>query len=335
MQMLPSSSNPTGLEKFFRILLPAVTMFLILWGGSKIFNFFALDIVEMLKNVWWIVGLGLPLVLISLFVLRNPMFIVMFFNNIAHSITSALIRIDPLSYMDRYVDILLEKLGKVRGTIVNLRGKKTELERTIKEAQDNMKYELKLAEAALKIGKQSQASVHGENAAGYRDSLTLYKDPYDRMVKILVFLEEIAENWDVSIQKLQATIKRKRTEFDSLKAAAAAIDQAEDFVSGNTEQGKIYQESVRALEASVSQKIASIEDFEKRSKGIFDAAKIEKVMNQNEGLEMLKSFMKEGKLNLSDFDRNVPQFNFNGVQDIEYQEVKPNKIESQKFNLLD
>ena len=54
---------------------------------------------------------------------------------------------------------------------------------------------------------------------------------------------------------------------------------------------KIYQQSVELLEENVTQKIAYIEEFEKNSKTIMGSIDIEKQMMNQDGLQLLNSYI--------------------------------------------
>jgi len=313
MQQLPSNMPETAMEKILRWLpfIAAGVAIFWFWGGISAF------VVETLKNTVMTIVYGVPLAALVLYVWSNPAFIWMSYKNICKKITSFFIKMDPLSYMDRYADILSEKLTNVRKSEVNLKAQQVKLKRQIDTDQKLMNDSLKMGEAAMKQGNKSQASLYGLRAKGAQESINLFTPNLQRLDRSIKFLQLLDENWDTSIISMRETIERKRTEWQILKENAKALNQASEFLRGDTEEGKIFQESMKALEDQVSQKIAYIEDFEQRAKPIMEGAQIEKSANQADGLDMLEQYMNDSRILLPDFSKIATP--------IEYETV-PNKF---------
>jgi len=325
MEQLPSSGGrPPVIEKAIRYAIP-------LGIGAAIFFFWGLIVPfveQTLKSTLWTIVYGAPIALIVLTAFFNPKFFVMTYKNIIHKFISFFIKLDPLSYMDRYVEILQEKLANLNKIKVQLKGRKVETERKLKELNAQVEENLKKGAAAKQLKDLSTASLCGSRAAGAQQSIRLYTPNYERMTKSLEFLDLLADNWGMSIIKLKEEVARKREEYVMLRDQARALNQAEAFLSGDTEEGRIYQESLKALEESVTHKIAYIEDFERRSKDIMAGIKVENQMQHDEGLNMLDSYMRDGKLMLpDDYSKPVPQFNFNKIPEAE--------VVQSNFKLLD
>lgn len=279
-----SVDKTTSAEKVLRIAIPA----LLIYGGIKVFNMFAPELIEFFSNVWRLVFLGVPFAALFAFVATNPKFIWMQYTTLIRKIVSFFIKLDPLSFMERYVDLLIKKKANLDKIKTNLSAKKVALERKIEESESQMEENIRLGKAAVANNNKERAGYYGELVQGNKESLRLYEPIYTKMEHNLTFLNKLSENWGYSIEKLRATIERKRTEFETLRDAAKALNQATDFINGETEEGKIYKESIIALEQSVSEKIAYIDEFEKNAKGILDQIDLERTANRTEGLDALQ-----------------------------------------------
>jgi DNA polymerase III alpha subunit len=162
----------------------------------------------------------------------------------------------------------------------------------LKSIDDNMKK----ASAAKKADKKEQSSLFASMASSDSESIKLYQPILQRMEKNLTFLEKLDENWGISITKLEHEIKRKRTEYETIREMYKGLSAAEMFASEDNEKTRIFKESLDALENSVTQKIAAIDDFEKRSKGVMDGIDIEKQLMQDDGLRLLEEYEENGGL---------------------------------------
>jgi len=315
MEQLPSSGGkPPVVEKAIRYAVPIAIGVAIFWFWGVIVPF----VKETLKNTLLSIVYAIPIALVLGTAFFNPKFFMMLYRSIIHKFVSFFIKLDPLSFMDRYVELLQEKLENLNKIKVQLKGRKVESERRIEQLKREIDENLKKAAAAKQLKDLNTASLCGTRAAGAQQSLILYTPNYERMKKSLEFLDLLADNWGMSIIKLKEEVARKREEYVVLRDQARALNQAEEFLSGNTEEGRIYQESLKALEENVTQKIAYIEDFEKRSKDIMAGIKGENQMQHDEGLSMLDKYMKDSQLMLpEDYSKPVPQFNFSKIPEAE------------------
>lgn len=297
MQTLGSGeSKPNLLEKIIRLAIPAG----LIYGGIKLFNAFAPTLIEFFDNFWHILWVGAPAVFLMLYVLQNPTLIWMGYKTLCRKITSIFIKMDPLSFMDRYVDLLKEKRKGLKENKVNLNAKKIELGRTIDDLDKNIKENMRMAKAAKSINDMQLAAHKASLAATDKNSYELYIPIYKKMENNLAFLDKLDENWGMSIEKLEHTVEAKRKEFITLKTMAKALGAAAEFAAGDTEANRIYKESVLALEANVTKKIAFIEEFESNSKGIMKSLDLEKQMMNDEGMELLNRYEADGSVFLNE-----------------------------------
>lgn len=328
METLPSSSGGRSplVEKIIKYGIPIGIGIAIFWFWGTVSAFVAMAT----KNLFNTIVYGAPCVFVLGAFMLYPKFWWMQYKNILHYMMSWFINMDPLSFMDRYVDILREKLANVNKTRIELKGRKVASERKIAQLTADIAANLKQGEAALKLGDKKTASLAGTRAAGMRESVKLYTPNYQKMVKSCEFLDALAENWDISITKLSEEVARKREEYEMLREQAKALNQAEEFIKGDTDAGRIYQESIKALEHNVTGYIAQIDDFETKSKDILAGIKVDNQMQHDDGLHMLDEYMKNGKLLLPDDYSQPLVLKTASFQDASYVEV--NKEE--KFNLL-
>ncbi len=297
MQTLGNGENkPNMLEQIFRLAIPAG----LIYGGIKLFNYFAPELIEAFKNFWVLVGVGVPAIMLILYVSSNRELLWMGYKTLCRKLTSIIINMDPLSFMDRYVDMLKEKRVGLKKSKENLNAKKIELEREIKSLETQINEKMRIAKAAKGTGDNDTASHQAGMAADDKNSVELYIPIYNKMVKNLEFLDKLDENWGRSIEKLSHTVERKRKEFLMLKETAKALGMAKEFASGDTEANRIYKESVIALEQNVTKKLAFIEEFEQSSKGAMKSMDVEKQMMTNEGMELLEQFMEKGTVFLNE-----------------------------------
>ena len=312
MQTIGSGEpKPHWMEKVIRLAIPAG----LIYGGIKLFNAFAPTLIEFFNNFWHVVLIGAPAVLLVMFILQNPTFLWMGYKTLCRKITSAFIKMDPLSFMDRYVDLLKIKRKGLQASKTNLKANKIQLERDMAELKKNIDEKMRMSKAAKNMGDNEEASHQAGLAMTDKGSFDLYAPILRKMETNLAFLDKLDENWGRSIEKLSHTVEAKRKEFTTLKTMAKALNCAEEFAKGDTEANRIYKESVLALEEKVTQSLAYIEEFETNSKGVMKSIDIEKQMSQDEGLELLAQYEKNGSLFLEE-DYSKFQMQINPTADL-------------------
>lgn len=284
------------MEKLVRLAIPAG----LIYGGIKIFNAFSPTLIEFFDNFWHLVWIGAPAVLLTLYVMQNPTFLWMGYQTICRKITSFFIKMDPLSFMDRYVDLLRMKLKGLRKNTTDLNANKIALQRDMALLKANIDEKMRISKAAKNMGDNEEAAHQASIAMTDKGSFDLYAPILRKMEANLEFLKKLDSNWTRSIEKLSHTVEAKRKEFTTLKTMAKALNCAAEFASGDTEANRIYKESVLALESQVTQSLAYIEEFETSSKGVMKTIDIEKQMQNDEGLELLAEYEKNGSLFLDE-----------------------------------
>lgn len=262
MQML-NSPNEHPAEKYVRWIIPAI----LVGVGVLFFNKIAATLIHFFDNIASLMGsiaaaglmtlvVGLPI----LYVIQNPAFVATFWKAISKKITGFFVKLDPLSFMDAFIDKLKEKRA-------NLQRVKVKIE---------------------------VAAMLSRKATGDGESIKLYKPLYDRMVKYLTFFEKLDGTLATTIEGTEYEVARKREEYLTIKDAYKGLSDAEIFINSDNEDAKVFQMSLAALEENVTQKIAYIDDFEKRSKGMLDDMDVEKQMMNDEGLRLLEEFEQNG-----------------------------------------
>lgn len=327
METLPSNSGGKSpmMEKIIRYGVPIAAVAAGIWFWGTISAFIAMAT----KNLFNTLLYGIPSAFVIGAVVLYPTFWWMQYKNIVHYIMSAFINMDPLGFMDRYVDILRTKLANVNKTRVELKGRKVASERRLAQLNKDIAANLKQGEAALKLGDTRTASLAGSRASGMRQSVLLYTPNYEKMKKSCDFLDELADNWEMSITKLTEEVARKREEYEVLRDEAKALNQAQEFIKGDTEAGRIYMESVKALEHTVTGYIAQIDDFENKSKDMLAGIRVDNQMQHDEGLNMLDEYIKNGSLMLpDDYSKPMPKFNLSKVPEAQV-------VSTNSFKLLD
>lgn len=294
MSNLPTSSSGEGIQKAISVGLIGATV----WGGIKLFNAFAPDLIWFLENVWRIVIFGTPLLFAALYIISNPFMIWSMYKGLSAKLTSFIIKMDPLSVMDRYVEFLQEKLENLNKTIVVLTGKQIKINRALDDLQKQVEHNKRLGLTALQQGKNEDASLYGVKMQSLQESIQVLHPIALQIDNSVSFLTSLSANWGRSIEQLAFQIDVKKKQFETVKETMGGLKNAEEFINGGTEAGKVYGESLKALEESVTQKMGYIQEFDRKSAPILKKIELEKSAANLEGLQQLQAILKNDQLKL-------------------------------------
>lgn len=299
----------------------------LVWGVVTLLNAIMPSINELLENIWVFLAYAVPLFLVGGYILTNPLVIWGLLKTLSYKLTSWIIKMDPLSVMDRYVEYLRKKLASLLLTIQVLVGKRSSLKRQIADLEKNIDANGKKGAAALEQGKTKDASLFGIKVKTDQNTLAMLRPLEARMDKSLNFLQLLAENWEYGIESLTYQIEGKRKEYEIVTATVKGLKTADDFINSDNEAAKLYGMGLKALEEDVTQKIGYIEEFERRSKDIMSGIEIEKAVIKDEGLKELEKYMQSNDLLL-------PNFETREIQDISYQTINSSNGQVSKKKYL-
>lgn len=281
------SDKTNGWQKF-------IAAGLMIGTGVLIFKLLAMALPTILlaaQSLFWLTVIAIVFGLPTLYAITNPLMVWGFFKTLSWNFTKFLIKMDPLSVMDRYVDYLRKKVDKLSKSIDILRGKEAKAKRDLQALQESYNTHIKNAEAAIRQGKESIAGTEGLKANTDKGRIERLKPLVEKTTLSIKLMEQLEEASLTTIDRLTYQIKSKRDEFETNKEIYKGLKSVEDFISSNSDAARIYGQSVIELEEQTTQYIGYIEGFEQRSKGLMDSIAVEKQASIDQGLAELQTYM--------------------------------------------
>jgi phage shock protein A len=233
------------------------------------------------------------------------------YKSIMRSITGWFVQIDPIGILKSYIDDLRDNLGKMNKQISSLKGQMYKLSELINTNQREIKNSLGMASKAKETGKESIMVLKARKAVRLQESNMKLEDLYKRMEVLYRVLTKMYENSEIMLEDLQDQVVVKEQEYKAIKASHSAIRSAMSVLSGNPDQKYMYDMALEAMAEDVGQKVGEMERFMDMSKNIMDSIDLQNGVFEEEGINMLEQWEKEGvsKLLGSDKDRLVAQAN--------------------------
>jgi len=268
---------------------------LVLGGGYLLYKALP-TLIDLASNTLYLAGILAALAAVIYVVLdpkmRNLLWYI--YKSIMRSLTGMFVQIDPIGVLKSYIDSLRDNLGKMNTQISSLKGQMYKLNEMIKQNQRDIQNNLGLAGKAKELGKESIMVLKARKAGRLQESNMKLDDLYKRMEVLYRVLTKMYENSEIMLEDLQDQITVKEQEYKAIKASHSAIRSAQAILSGNNDQKYMYDMALEAMAEDVGQKVGEMERFMDMSKNFMESIDLQNGVFEEEGMQMLEKWEKEG-----------------------------------------
>lgn len=272
----------TPAQKAFALVLLIGVLVLLYWALPPL--------VLILQNLWLALILGVPLLFVVGYAIYNPFMIWGIFKTLSWNLTKWIVSKDILGTMERYYDHLVIKHTKLNETLNKIVGVKKTLERQMSEIGAKINEdELILKNPHANIS-ESQLTIIANKVAVNRGIMNGVMPRYETIETQVNYLQQLSDIWGADIRKLRDTLDAKIQEYEMYKNLDGALGSAKEFINGDNEQGKVFNESLKQLEQNVTQYMANIENFEKNAKPFIEEGKIKQSLLEEQGRAIIEEF---------------------------------------------
>lgn len=216
------------------------------------------------------------------------------YKSVMRWITGIFVNIDPIGVLKSYIEDLQDSLSKMSTQIARLKGQMYKLNEMIKQNQRDIQNNLGLASKAKETGKDSIMVLKSRKAGRLQDSNMKLEDVYKRMEVLYRVLIKMYENSEIMLEDLKDQVVVKEQEYKAIKASHSAISSAMDILSGNSSKKYMYDMALEAMAEDVGQKVGEMERFMDMSKNVMESIDLQNGVFEEEGMQMLDKWEKEG-----------------------------------------
>ncbi len=258
--------------------------------GTLILLYFLLPpLIYIFANLWLLAILALPVI----YVIMNPMVVWNVYKQLSWNLTKKLISQDKLGFMYRYHEYLLGKIVKLDTNIQSVSAMRVKLTRKVSELKQAIEDNKAKAVAMQKQGASKLV------IATIANKVTIDTKQLEALLPKVVniesqekFLRELYDGWKADTEDLKYTLDAKAEEYKLLKELSEVSGNASEFLKGDSEEYKLYQESLVQIENSVTQYTANIENFEKKVTPILETISANRTVNEDVGLQLIEEYKK-------------------------------------------
>ena len=209
-------------------------------------------------------------------------------------ITGLFVQIDPIKILENYVEYLKKNMRKMNLHITQLKGQVSQLKTIILKNRREMEHSIKLAEQAKKQGKNELITINTRQYGRLKETNERYQKLLDKMLVLYKVLNKIHVNSGYLIQDTDNDVRMRKQELKAIKTGHSAMKRAMSIIQGDPDKRLIFDMATETVVEDIHQKIGEMERFIEISGSFIDSIDLQNGIYEQEGLEILEKFEKEG-----------------------------------------
>jgi len=209
-------------------------------------------------------------------------------------ITGLFVQIDPIKILENYVEYLKKNMRKMNLHITQLKGQVSQLKTIILKNRREMEHSIKLAEQAKKQGKNELITINTRQYGRLKETNERYQKLLDKMLVLYKVLNKIHVNSGYLIQDTENDVRMRKQELKAIKTGHSAMKRAMSIIQGDPDKRLIFDMATETVVEDIHQKIGEMERFIEISGSFIDSIDLQNGIYEQEGLEILEKFEKEG-----------------------------------------
>lgn len=257
-----------------------------------IFNF----ITSLLKGTISTIALGAVVLalLYMIFDKRVRNLIWYMYKSFMRWVTGLFVQINPIKILENYVDYLKKNMRKMNMHITQLKGQISQLKTIILKNKREMEHSIKLAEQAKKQGKNELITINTRQYGRLKETNERYQKLLDKMLVLYKVLNKIHVNSGYLIQDTENDVRMRKQELKAIKTSHSAMKRAMSIIQGDPDKRLIFDMATETVVEDIHNKIGEMERFIEISGSFIDSIDLQNGIYEQEGLEILEKFEKEG-----------------------------------------
>ncbi len=273
-------------------------LFTALLGGGALYGLYKIlpYLIEIVENTLYL-GVLLAVLGALIYMILDPKMrnlIFYMYKSFMRWITGIFIQIDPIGILKSYVDDLKDNLKKMNKQISVLKGQMKRLQQIMAENKKSINSNLKLASAAKERDKQGIMILKSRKAGRLKESNLKLDGLYKKLEILYRVLSKMYENSEIMLEDIEDQVIVKEQERKAIRASHSAMKSAMNIISGNNDKKEMFDRALEAIADDVSMKIGEMERFMEMSTNFMDSIDLQNGIFEEEGLEMLEKWEKEG-----------------------------------------
>ena len=248
------------------------------------------------ESVLWSV-ITLVIVVTALYVLIDPKMrnlVWYMYRNTMRWITGLFVQVDPIGILKGYIADLEQNIRNMSRQIAKLRGQMHKLKEVIVNNQRDIQTNLEYASKAKANENRAQMILKSRKAGRLKESNLKLDQLYTKMEVMYRVLTKMHENSTILAEDVKDQVEVKEQERKAITASHSAMQSAMNVINGDKDKKELFDRALEAIADDVSHKVGEMERFMELSANFMESIDLQNGVFEEEGLEMLEMWEKEG-----------------------------------------
>jgi len=239
-----------------------------------------------------LLGLGALVYLVLDPKIRNLVFYL--YKSFVRWITGLFIQIDPIGILKSYIDELKDNLKNMTKQLGVVKAQMYRLKTIMEENEKTIDNNLKLASKAKEVDKKAIMMLKSRKAGRLKESNMRLDELYKKLELLYRVLLKMYENSEIMLEDIEDQVLVKEQERTAIRASHSAMRSAMNIIAGNSDKREMFDQALEAIADDVSLKIGEMERFMEMSSSFMQSIDLQNGVFEEEGLELLDKWEKEG-----------------------------------------
>lgn len=298
------------------ILLAALVGF----GGYALYKSLP-AILELLKNTYYAVGMGLGLFVIFTLLMDKRFRTLVWYSykNLMRFLTGIFVQMNPINILLSYVEDLEEKQKTINTNLDDLMAQIKKLKNNIDSKTEEIRQNLaKASKAKSDPVNYSELDVNFYNQEAAR--LDAFKKKMEKLLvkmevlfKILQKMEQVS---NVMIKNLKSEVRIRKEEREYILKSHSIMKSVTNIIKGNDDKRMLFDQAMEFVIDDTSMKVGEIERMLDASQEFIRNVDLDNAIYEEQGFKMLEEFEKKGIETIfgSNQMKGLPNSNVNTIQ---------------------
>jgi hypothetical protein len=279
----------------------------IIGGGGYVLYKALPYLITLVENTLYLsfllLGLGALIYLILDPKIRNLVFYL--YKSLVRWMTGLFIQIDPIGILKSYVDELKNNLKNMSKQLSVVKAQMHSLKTIMQENERIIDSNLKLASKAKEVDKKAIMMLKSRKAGRLKESNMRLDELYKKLELLYRVLLKMYENSEIMLEDIEDQVLVKEQERKAIRASHSAMKSAMNIIAGNSDKREMFDQALEAIADDVSLKIGEMERFMEMSSSFMQSIDLQNGVFEEEGLELLEKWEKEGVSLLLGSDKDL------------------------------
>lgn len=312
-------------------------------GGYALYKA-APAILELMENMYYMIGMGLGLFAIITLLMNNKFrtSVWYLYKGIMRWFTGMVIELNPIAILKSYVEDIKEKLVKMTQQITDLGGQLGKIDRKIADRKKEQEREIGLARQAQKMpGREAEVKLHAMQAERLEQYIQKLEALSKKMNILLKVLNKMKYYSEIMIKNTEMEVEIRTEEREAITKSHSVMKSALNIIQGNDDKRVMFDQAMEFVVDDIGFKVGEMDRMLEASTDFINSVDLENALYEENGMKMLEEFDKKGmetifstkkQSSLPTGSENYAILNkFNTPEPVEVKKVEDNSSTKKKY----